>query len=447
MNIAHENSNSLNAVLKVKIEASDYQEKVEKSLKDYRKKAAIKGFRPGMAPASLINKLYRKPILLDEVNKLISESISKYIHDNNIKILGEPLPSEQQADIDWDNQNEFEFAFDLGMAPEFEIKLSKRDKFPYYLLKVDAKTREDYKKNLLSRFGNYSIGDTADEKSLITATLTELNADESPRENGVIAESALISLMLVADATEKAKFMGCKAGDVLTINTPKAFPNETDRARLLRIEKEELNSIEPLFQATITEVKEFKNAEINQELFNKVFGEGVVNSEEEFNQKVDEAIENQFKNESDNRLRKDVREKLIEKTAIELPKEFLVRWLVTINEGKFTTEQVEKDYIHFESDLKWQLIRDYIAREQDVKVDAEDLKRFAKIYVHYQMASYGMGELPDNFIEGYAEEMLKKEEQRNKIAEAVVEEKVFEWIKESVKLDEKKVDREEFEKL
>jgi trigger factor len=447
MNIAHENSNSLNAVLRVKIEASDYQEKVEKGLKDYRRKAAIKGFRPGMAPASLINKLYRKPILLDEVNKLISESISKYIHDNNIKILGEPLPSEQQADIDWDNQSEFEFAFDLGMAPEFEIKLSKRDKFPYYLLKVDAKTREDYKKNLLSRFGNYSIGDVADEKSLITATLTELNADESPRENGVIAESALISLMLVADATEKAKFMGCKAGDVLTIDAPKAFPNETDRARLLRIEKDELNSIEPLFQATITEVKEFKNAEINQDLFNKAFGEGVVNSEEEFNQKVDEAIENQFKNESDNRLRKDIREKLIEKTAIELPKEFLVRWLVTINEGKFTTEQVEKDYIHFESDLKWQLIRDFIAREQEVKIEAEDLKHFAKIYVRYQMASYGMGELPDNFIEGYADEMLKKEEQRNKIAEAVVEEKVFEWIKETIKLDEKKVDRDEFEKL
>lgn len=447
MNIAHENSNSLNAVLRVKIEASDYQEKVEKGLKDYRRKAAIKGFRPGMAPASLINKLYRKPILLDEVNKLISESISKYIHDNNIKILGEPLPSEQQADIDWDNQSEFEFAFDLGMAPEFEIKLSKRDKFPYYLLKVDAKTREDYKKNLLSRFGNYSVGDVADEKSLITATLTELNADESPRENGVIAESALISLMLIADATEKAKFMGCKAGDVLTIDAPKAFPNETDRARLLRIEKEELNNIEPLFQATITEVKEFKNAEINQELFNKAFGEGVVNSEEEFNQKIDEAIESQFKNESDNRLRKDVREKLIEKTAIELPKEFLVRWLVTINEGKFTTEQVEKDYIHFESDLKWQLIRDFIAREQEVKVEMDDLKRFAKIYVRYQMASYGMGELPDNFIEGYADEMLKKEEQRNKIAEAVVEEKVFEWIKESVKLDEKKVGREEFEKL
>lgn len=447
MNIAHENSNSLNAVLRVKIETSDYQEKVEKGLKDYRRKAAIKGFRPGMAPASLINKLYRKPILLDEVNKLISESISKYIHDNNIKILGEPLPSEQQADIDWDNQSEFEFAFDLGMAPEFEIKLSKRDKFPYYLLKVDAKTREDYKKNLLSRFGNYSVGDVADEKSLITATLTELNTDESPRENGVIAESALISLMLIADATEKAKFMGCKAGDVLTIDAPKAFPNETDRARLLRIEKDELSRIEPLFQATITEVKEFKNAEINQEFFNKAFGEGVVNSEEEFNQKVDEAIESQFKNESDNRLRKDVREKLIEKTAIELPKEFLVRWLVTINEGKFTKEQVEKDYIHFESDLKWQLIRDFIAREQEVKVEMDDLKRFAKIYVRYQMASYGMGELPDNFIEGYADEMLKKEEQRNKIAEAVVEEKVFEWIKESVKLDEKKVDREEFEKL
>jgi trigger factor len=447
MNIAHENHNSQNAVLTLKIEASDYQDKVEKGLKDYRKKAAIKGFRPGMAPASLISKLYRKPILLEEVNKLISESISKYIHENNLKILGEPLPSEEATEIDWDNQSEFEFKFDLGMAPEFELKLSKRDKLPYYIIKVDDKTREDYKKNLLSRFGSYAEVDAAGEKSLISATLTELNPDESPRENGIVVEKGLISLMLIADETEKAKFIGSRVGDVLTIDASKAFPNETDRARLLHIEKAELSMVEPLFQATITEVKEYMDAEENQEFYNKAFGEGVVNNEEEFNSKIDDVLGNQLKNESDNRLRKDLREKLIEKTAVELPKQFLIRWLVAINEGKFTKEQVENDYVHFENDLKWQLIRDFVAREQQVKVEEEDLKRFAKIYVHYQMASYGMGELPDNFVEGYAEEMLKKEEQRNKIAEAVVEEKVFEWLKEAVKLDEKKLTREEFEKL
>ncbi len=447
MNIAHETLNPQNAVLKVNIEALDYQEKVEKALKDYRRKAAIKGFRPGMAPASLISKLYRKPIMLEEINKLVSESITKYIYDNNIKILGEPLPSEQQAEIDWDNQSNFEFKFDLGMAPEIEIKLTKRDKVPYYIIKVDEKTREDYIKNMLTRFGSYSEVDSATDKSLISATLTELEPDGTPREGGITVEKGLISLMLMADETEKSKFLGSRVGDVLTIDAPKAFPNETDRARLLQVDKSKLSEMGPLFQATITEVKEYKEAEIGQDLFDQAFGPGMVNSEEEFNQKINEALEGNLKNESDGRLRKDIREKLIEKTDITLPKEFLVRWLVAINEGKFTSEQVEKDFPHFENDLKWQLIRDHIAREQEVKVEEEDLKRFAKIYVQYQMASYGMGQLPDNFIEGYAEEMLKKDEQRNKIAEAVVEDKVFEHVKEAVKLDEKKVTREEFEKL
>lgn len=447
MNIAHESINPQNAVLKVKIEASDYQEKVEKALKDYRKKAAIKGFRPGMAPASLISKLYRKPVMVDEINKLVSESITKYIYDNNIKILGEPLPSEQQAEIDWDSQSEFEFLFDLGMAPEFEVKLTKRDKVPYYVIKVDEKIREDYIRNLLTRYGSYSEVDSASEKSLITATLTELNPDGSPRDGGITVEKGLISLMLMADETEKAKFMGCNSGDVLTIDVTRAFPNETDRARLLQTDKKQLAGIEPLFQATVTDVKEYKEAEIGQELFDQAFGPGVVSSEEEFNKKIDEALEGSLKNESDSRLRKDVREKLIEKTEITLPKEFLIRWLVAINEGKFTAEQVEKDFPHFENDLKWQLIRDHIAREQQVKIEEEDLKRFAKMYVQYQMASYGMGQLPDSFIEGYAEDMLKKEEHRKKIAEAVIEDKVFEFVKEAVKLDEKKVSREEFEKL
>ncbi len=447
MNVTHQNNDALTATLTVKVDKADYDLKVEQSLKDVRKKAVIKGFRPGHAPASLINKMYRKSAIVEEVNKLVSESISNYIFEQKINILGEPLPSEKQEGIDWDEQKDFEFLFDMALAPEFETKLSKRDKVPYFTIKVDEKMRDSYIESISGRYGSYQIAKKSDGESLLKATLTELNADESPKEDGHTVEDGLVSVMLVADDAEKAKLTGAKVGDVMVLDVTKAFPNETDRAALLNTAKEHLADFEPLFQATITEVKHYKKAEINQELFDKIYGEGVVTTTEEFHNMVDEDIKMNLKGDSERKFYMDVRNKLIEKFGIELPKDFLVRWLVAINEGKFTAEQVEKDYPHFENDLKWQLIRDKIAGEQEFKVAEQELVSIAKGYIANQMMQYGMGQLPEEFIEKYANDLLTKDEERRKLAERVIENKVIEWLKETIKLDEKEVDFEKFKDL
>ena len=447
MNVTHESSDALNSVLTVKVEKNDYEQNVEKALKNIRKKAVIKGFRPGMAPASMINKMYKTSTVVEEVNKLISESISSYITEQKFNIIGEPLPSEKQQPIDWNQQGDFEFIFDLAFAPEFEVKLSKHDKAPYYIIKVSDEMRQGYIDNITGRYGGYQDAKKADAESLLKATLTELNADESPKDNGVSVEDGMVSVMLVADESEKKKFVGSKVGDVMVVDVTKAFPNETDRAALLKISKEELAGIEPLFQATITQVQQYVKSEVNQELFDKLYGEGVVKSEEEFHQKLDEDISQNLKGDSERKLYIDVRDKLISKFKIELPKEFLIRWLTVINEGKFTKEQIEKDYPHFEKDLQWQLIRDKIAIEQGFKVEKEELLSVAKSHIMRQMMQYGMGQLPDEFLNKYAEELIEKEEERRKMVEQVIEGKVMDWIKETIKLDEKKVDTEEFKKL
>ena len=447
MNVTHENSDALNAVLSVKVEQNDYASKVEKTLKDVRKKAVIKGFRPGMAPASLINKMYRRSAIVDEVNKLVSEGISNYITEQKLNILGEPLPSEKQEDIDWETQNDFEFMFDLAFAPEFEVKLSKRDKAPYYSIKVDEKMRDGYIESISGRYGSYKDAEQADAESLLRATLTELNADESPKEDGLTVDEGMISVMLVADEAEKAKFVGAKVGDVMVVDVTKAFPNETDRSALLRIKKEELAAIEPMFQATITKVQQYAKAEVDQELFDKLFGEGTVTSVDEFHNRLDEDIKQNLKGDSERKFYIDVRDKLIEKFKIELPKEFLVRWLVAINEGKFTQEQIEKDFPHFEKDLKWQLIRDKIAQEQEFKVEQEELVRMAKGFIMNQIRKYGMGQLPVEFFNTSANDLIEKKEERRKMAEQVLEGKVMGWIKETIKLEEKEVGFEEFKEM
>ncbi len=447
MNILKEEVDALNAVLKLKIEKADYEPKVDVALKDYRKKAAIKGFRPGNAPASLINKLYRKPIIVDEVNKLISESLSKFLVEQKLNILGEPIPSEQQKPIDWETQEEFEFAFDLGLVPEFELKLSKKDKVPYYTIKVDDKLREIYSNSYRQRNGSYVPVEVTAEKDLIKATLNELNADESPRDGGVYVESASISIALVADETEKNKLIGLKAGDVVTIDTLKAFPNATDKAALLHVAKDKLADVQPLFQATVTETMTFAKAELNQEFFNKAFGEGVVNSEEEFNAKIDEEISKNLVHESNFRLLIDLKEKLIEKFKIELPKEFLVRWLTMINEGKHTREQIESEFPMFEKDLQWQLIRDKVAMENDLKITEEEVHAFAMEFARNQFASYGMMQMPDEYLVSYADSVLKKDGEKRKIQERLLEDKAVAIIREAVKLDEKEVTTDEFNNL
>ncbi len=447
MNIVKENIDELNALLKVQITKEDYAEKVENVLKDYRKKARIDGFRPGKVPAGLIKKMYGKAILVEEVNKLISESLTNYIREEKLNILGEPLPNKDQKTIDFDQDNEFEFVFDIALAPEVDVKLSKKDKVPYYDIKVDKKLLETHTDNYQRRFGEFVDVEKTTDNEMLTGNFTQLDENGNELEDGIKTEDVKITIEYIKDKDIKATFADKKVGDKVKFDVRKAYPSDSEIASMLRIDKEKAQNITGDFEFQINAIQRFEKAEVNQELFDKAFGEGVIQSEKEFNNKLSEEIKENFKKEADYRFLIDAKEKLVNKIKPELPVEFLKRWLVTINEGKFTPEQIEEEFPKFEEDLKWQIIRDQIIKDNEIKVTEEEVLDVAKEVTAAQFMQYGLNNLPDEQLEMYAKEILKKDSERRNLYERKFEDKVLEHIKDSVKLDEKEITTEEFQKL
>jgi trigger factor len=448
MNIIKENIDELNAVLSIKLEKSDYDERVNNVLNDYRKKAKIDGFRPGKVPFGLINKMYRKSVLVEEVNKLISESISKYIVKEKLHILGDPIPHKGEIEtIDWDLDSDFEFKFDLGIAPKIEIKITTKDKVPFYLIKVDDELINKYIDSYSQRFGRFENVEETTEKDLVKAKIKQLDTAGNFLENGIVVEDATLSIEMIKEQAIKKQFLAAKQGDTLTINLKKAYPNNTEISGILKIAKEKVADIEGNFNITINNITRFKKAEIGQELFDKVLGEGAVKSEKEFREKIYEEASKGVKQDSEYRFKIDAKEVLIKKFKSNLPKEFLKRWLFLINEGKYTTEQIEKEFDSFEEDLKWQLIMDKIILENQLEVSEEDLKKSAREYVRIQLSKYGMTNIPDEHLDDFTKRTLEREEEKNNIKKKANEEKVFEFIKSIVKVDEKVITIEKFNKL
>lgn len=448
MNITRENIDELNAVLKVQVEKADYENRVNNILKDYKKKAQVPGFRPGKVPFGLVQKMYGTAILAEEVNKIISESLQNYFKEENLEILGEPLPNEKEtSDIDWKSQGDFEFAFDLGIAPEIEIKLSKRDKIAYYQIEVDQQTRENTINNHARRFGQFVNATEVEDEEMLTGNFSQADEDGNIIENGITKEAASIALNMLKDENIKGMFKGAKINDIITFDLKKAYPNETEISSLLGIEKEAVEDLEPNFQFTITEIKKFVPHEINQELFDQVYGENTVTTLEEFEQKVEEEIKVSYLKDSDYRFAVDAKNKLIKKFNPELPNDFLKRWLFEINKEKFTMEDIEKDYDKFAEDIQWQLIKNKIIKEAEIKVEMEEVKESAKELARYQFQQYGLFNLGEEHIDNYANEILKKQEDANRLFEKVAEDKVIDFVKEKVKLDEKEIGLDEFNKL
>ena len=440
MNIAKENVDALNAVLKISIEPSDYEENLAKALANFRKNAKIDGFRPGKVPAGIINKMYRKPALVEEINKLVSDAMASYIKDSEPKILGEPLASESQTPIDWDNDTAFEFTFDLGFTPTVDIKLSKRDKISYYTIAIDEEIRSSYITNYQRRFGKLTDVNTAEGKEdFLRGNLSQAG--------GISIENAAFSLRQISNEEFKGQIAGKAIGDTFELNVNEVFENETDRAALLNIQKEELGSINPEFSFTITEIKNFENAEVNQDLFDKAFGEGNVTSYDDFILKVDEEIRTNLVKESDYKLHVDIRTKLIEKADLQLPEAFLKRWIYAINEGKFSHEDIEKNFSSYADDIKWQIIKEYFVSNNKIEVSEEELISAASEYASYQFAQYGMRNLPEEYITKYANDILQNKEERRRIADKKFEDKVIEIVKESIKVEDKEVSLKDFDKL
>ncbi|MEN8228700.1 MAG: trigger factor [Bacteroidota bacterium] len=447
MNISQENIDKLNAVLHVKVEQADYEDRVNEILKDYRKKARVDGFRPGKVPMGMIRKMYFTPVLVDEVNKLVSESLFNHLKDNDVKILGEPLPhKDEDQRVDFEKDTEFEFKFDLGLAPALDLEVTPKDKVPYYKIKVDKKQKDEHKDSLLQRYGEFKSVEKAGDSELIKGLLVKVDKEGAEVENGIRVENVSLSLEMMKDDDQKILFSGTKGGDEVVFDVKKAYPNDSELASLLRVDKEEIPLLEGTFKCVIDEVMKFEKAEVGQELFDKIYGEGEVKSDEEFMNRVSDEIALNYKQEGDYRFMVDSREAMIKKAKIDLPVEFLKRWIVETNEN-ITEEQIQEDFEKYEDDFRWQLIKEHLLKQQEIKVTEEEALEAAKGMALNQYMQYGLSNVPEDYLENYAREMMSKPEESRKFYEQKGEEKLIDYIKSVVKVDEKEVSSEKFRKL
>ena len=447
MNVSQENTSKVSALIKIDIVKADYEEKVEKALRTYRQKANIPGFRKGMAPMGMIKKMVGKSILLEEINKLVSESLYNYIKDNKMNILGEPLPSESQAEIDFDKQEDFTFLFDVALAPEIDITLTDKDKIDYYHIDIDDDMVAKQKEALCSRFGVQQPVEEASEKDIVKGRFVELDENNAPKEGGISVESLLTPAYL-KDEAEKNKFVGKKVRDKVVFNPSVACGgNDTEIAAMLHIGKDKSADVKSNFEVEITSILGFKPAEVGQELYDNAFGKDTVKSEEEFTAKIREMLASQLQPESDYKFALDARTALEAKVGeVELPDNLLKRWLVVTGENR-TAESVEEEYPKMVPDLKWQLIKEEIVKKYEIKVDDADMLEMAKKATRAQFAQYGMANVPDDLLEKYASDMLKDKKIVSNIAERATEEKIIETIKSHVSLNEKNISVEDFYKM
>ena len=437
MNITKTQPDALNYQVTIDITPDDYAEALNARLKEYRRRADIKGFRKGMAPMSLIQRLYGDQSLYEAVNRLVSEQLDTFIRDEKIRVVGEPLPSEDQPQLEWKSGADFTFKFDIAQTPELNFEVGEGDKIPYYEINVTEDAKKAMKAQMLQQYGSLQEGEKAGENDYIIADI----ANEAHSAEGVY-----ISVAHVAEIA-RPLFVGKKAGDKFTCDVSVAFENETDRASMLKVDKAKLATLDPVFNFTVVNVKTFKAAESNQETWNQMFGEGAVTSEEQFMEKVVERIRANHTQEANYRFAADVRKYFVDKANIELPEAFLKRWLVYANDGKYTAEEVEKEFPGFVEDFKWQLTRGYLMQKLGLKVEKADIEQAAESYVAYQYAMYGMGNVPQDLIKSSARNVLEDENQVRRLEEQVEDNKTIGTLREKVSLQTKKISEEKFRAL
>lgn len=437
MKVTKKKADALNYQLTIQVAAEDYAEPLRKRLNDYRRKADIKGFRRGMAPMSLIQRMYGDQCLYESVNGLVGESLDNFIKKEKIRVVGEPMPSEDQPQLSWKAGEDFTFKFDIAQTPEINFEVNKEDKVVYYDINITAAEKKAQKEQLLQQYGSLQEGKKAGENDYIVADI---------QNEGHKAEGVYVSVSHVAEEARGA-FIGKKAGDKFQLDVNAAFPNETDRAAMLKVDKAQLAGLDPMFTFTVVNVKTYVAAEENQETYDKIFGEGVVTTPEQFEEKVTERIKASHEQEANYRFGADVRKYFVEKAALELPEAFLKRWLVYANEGKFTAEQVEKEFPAFIKDFKWQLVRGYIMQKFNLKVSREDILAAARSFVAYQYAMYGMAGVPQNLIDSSAENMLQDQNQYRRLEEQCEDNIAIAKVREEVTLQNKKISMEKFREL
>ncbi len=447
MNITKNQVDNLNATLKIELGKEDYAERVEKALKDYQKKVVVKGFRPGKTPMGLVKKMYGQSLLLDEINKLLGEALNNYIKDNDLHILGEPLPNEtEQKPLNLEDER-FEFLYDIALSPEVNVKMSKREKLPYYRIKVDDEMVDKQVEAICKNNGSLVEVDVIEGGEYLKGELIELDENGEAKEGGIRNEDASMSLHYMKDEEAVKAFMGKKAGEEVKFNAAKAYPNKTDYAALLGVSKEEAEHAGENYCFIIKEIKRYVDAEVNEELFTKLYGKDVVKDVADFRARVKAELENQLKGHSEYRFTIDAKEKMVKKNEdVALPEAFLKRWIVAVNEG-MTPEEVEKDFEGYRGEFKWQLVKSAIVREYQVKVEEEDMKKEGRQIAAAQLQQYGLYGLTDEQLDGFAAKLLEDNKQRQHLYERAQEDKVFNVIRENMKLEEQEISMADFEKL
>ena len=449
MNVSLQNIDKVSALLTVKLEKADYQEKVDKALKSFRQKAQMPGFRKGMIPMSLIKKMYGKSVLAEEVNKLLSETVFKYIQDNKVNILGEPLPNEdKQPAIDFDTMEEFEFLFDIALAPEFKAEVNADDKVDYYDIEVSDEMVDNQIKAYTQRNGKYEKVDAYADKDMLKGLLAELDENGNTKEGGIQVEGAVMMPAYMKNEEQKAIFANAKVNDVLVFNPHTAWEgNPAELASLLKVDKEAATEVKSNFSFQVEEITRFVEGELNQEIFDQVFGEGVVKTEEEFRAKVKEAIAKQFVADSDYKFLLDLRKVLMDKVGkLEYPDALLKRIMRANNPDK-DEKFVEDNYDKSIEELTWHLIKEQLVKANEIKVEQQDIVNMAREATRAQFAQYGMLNIPDELVENYVKEMLKKKESVDGLVNRVVETKLTDAIKPQVTLVHKSISAADFNKM
>jgi len=447
MNVDKQVIDSVNAVVKIQLLKADYQEKVENTLKNYRKKANVPGFRPGMVPAGLIQKMYGKSVLAEAVQDAVSEALYNYIRDNQLNILGEPLPSESQPTIDFDTQEDFDFAFDIALSPELEFSLTKKDSIPYYTITVTDEMVAEQAKSMAARNGSYVKAEATEEADVIKGLLIEVQPDGTIGLEGISVEDAVLTPKYFKNDEEKAKLIGLGVGDTVVFNPAIAYDHtESELASLLKVPKEVAKTVSTDFTFEVKEITRYQEGEMNQVLFDQLYGEGVVTSEEAFKAKVREQLEAQFVPESDYRFMVDAEKALLNKAAdVVFPVDFLKRWMLETQ--KRTADNIDEEMPKMIEDLKWHLMKEKIVTDNNLTVSEEELLETAKKITRAQFAQYGMMNVPEDLLNGYASDMLKKEESKRNIIDQSMSTVVAGFLKGAVKITDKKISVEDFNKL
>ena len=450
MNIQFEAPDKVNGLMTITLEKADYQPEVDKTLKDYRKRANIPGFRPGMAPMGMIQRQFGTQVKVDVVNKMLGEKLYGYVRENKIQMLGEPLPSDKQAQLDFEGDGALEFKFDIAVAPAFEAKVSGKDKVDYYNITVDDKLIDQQVDMYQSRAGHYEKVEKydAEQRDMLKGDLRELDEKGNVKENGITVSDAVLMPQYIKVDKQQKLFKGSKLGDIITWNPRKAYPDsDVEVSSLLKIQKDEVKDHEGDFTFQITEISRYVKAEVNKELFDQVFGEGNVKTEKDFREKIAEQIKQQLVTDQDYKFLQDVRAHMEKKVGkLEFPEALLKRVMLQNNKDK-GQEFVEKNFEASIKELEWHLIKEQLVEALEIKVNDEDVKQIAKEAARAQFAQYGMSNIPEEYLDNYAQEMLKKRENADGLVDRAVDVKLTAALKGVVKLNEKDITLEDFQKM